>query len=379
MSRIYMIAGEASGDQLGGWLMEALLQQHPSIEISGIGGSAMQAQGLTTLFPMQHLSLMGFAEVIPHIFTLKKYIKKTVEHIEKHKPDVVVTIDSPGFNFRVINALKARAIVSPKYVHYVAPTVWAYKPERAKKTAALCDGLMVLLPFEPPYFEANGLKTQFIGHPIAWWWRDKGDGVACRKRHGIDANAPVLALFPGSRNGEIARHMPLFRQTVARLKEAYPLLESVILLRPENQASFDAYAHDWPCPLHIVTDTAQKKDVFAASNAALAKSGTISLECALAGLPSVTVYKTHPISAWYIRNKLRTPFVNLANILSRKEIIPEFLQEAATPEAVARALAPVISGDTSQRQRLSIIPAMLGANEAESPSQKAAKFISEYL
>lgn len=379
MSRITLIAGEASGDQLGGWLMASLRDTVAPIEFAGIGGQHMQAQGLRSLFPMQDISLMGFAEIIPHLFMLKKRIRQTIEAIEAHPPDILITIDSPGFTFRVVQALKARGRLSCKFVHYVAPTVWAYKPERAEKTARLFDGLMVLLPFEPPYFEKHGLRTCFTGHPMAWWWLEKGDGHACRNHHGVAHSAPLLALFPGSRNGEIKRHMPLFRDTVATLMARHPALETILLVRPENRPTLDAHAKNWPCPMHLVMDVGQKKNLCAASQAALAKSGTIGLECALAGLPGITVYRANPISAWYIRRKLRTPFVNLANILCRAEVIPEFLQEAATPKALADTLSPILSGDVMQSKKLSIVPAMLGANEATSPSDKAAQFVASFL
>ena len=378
MTAIYIIAGEASGDQLGGWLIEALRHKRESIKFHGIGGSAMRAQGLSTLFPMEELSLMGFAEILPHIFRIKRRIKETVADIEAKNPNIVITIDSPGFTFRVVEALRKRGKVPPKFVHYVAPTVWAYKPERAIKTAALFDHLLVILPFEPPYFSKTSLPTHFVGHAVAWWWKEKAQRLAFRTQHRIAEKAPLLALFPGSRKGEITHMMPLFRTTCETLKNNIPNLETAMLVRQEMLTVLKPYIENWPCPLHITHHVEEKKSLFAACDAALAKSGTIGLECALAGLASVITYRAHPISAWYIRKRIRTPFVNLANILCREMVMPELLQEAATPTALADALLPLLNNEHSrseQQRKLSIIPAMLGANEAISPSDKAADII----
>jgi lipid-A-disaccharide synthase len=378
MTAIYIIAGEASGDQLGGWLMEALRQKNESLQFHGIGGSAMRAQGLSSLFPMQELSLMGFAEILPHIFRIKRRIKQTIADIEAKNPNIVITIDSPGFTFRVVEALRKRGKVTPKFVHYVAPTVWAYKPERAIKTAALFDHLLVLLPFEPPYFNKTALPTHFVGHAVAWWWKEKAQRLAFRTQYHIAEAAPLLALFPGSRKGEINHMMPLFRATCEKLKNSIPNLETAMLVRQEMLATLQPYIENWPCPLHITHHMEEKKPLFAACDAALAKSGTIGLECALAGLPGVITYRAHPISAWYIRKKIRTPFVNLANILCREMVMPELLQEAATPATLTDALLPLLTNDTKrkeQQRKLSIIPAMLGANETLSPNDKAANII----
>lgn len=382
MKRIYLIAGETSGDQLGGWLMEALCKARPDVLFYGIGGSSMQTYGLHSLFPMHELSLMGFAEVVPHLLRIKKRIRETVADIEAKTPDIVLTIDSPGFTFRVVKALRERGVVTPKFIHYVAPTVWAYKPERAKKTSALFDVLLTLLPFEPPYFEREGLTTHFVGHPIAWWWKEKENGFAWRKANGIAADAPLLALFPGSRKGELAVHLPIFSNTVARLKQQYPALETTMLVKPEMKPFLLAHTKHWPCMLHLVTDFTQKKSVFAAATLALAKSGTIGLECTLAGLPSITTYRAHPISAWYIRKKLRTPFVNLANILCREMVIPELIQEACNPKTLSTELSRLLGNQEARETQLrkcSILPAMLGANEATSPSEKAAAIVLGYL
>lgn len=376
---IAIIAGETSGDQLGGWLMQALKAKNPTIQFLGIGGANMQAQGLTSLFPMQELSLMGFAEVLPHARNLTRRIRETVAMLLREQPDVLVSIDSPGFNFRVIRALKASGAAKlPKFIHYVAPTVWAYKPERAEKTAKLVDMLLTILPFEPPYFEAHGLKTPFIGHEVAWQWKQKGDGAAFRRAHSIAENAPVLAVFPGSRKGELRRLLPLYKTAVAQLRNQFPALEVILQVPPGLVELTNALTASWSPAPRIITNADNKKDLFAAATAALAKSGTIGLECVLAGLPSINVYRAHPLTAMVVRRLLKTPFVSIANMLLGRLVIAELLQEHASPEAIVNALAPLLADTPERRAQLEAIaeiPVLLGAAESQSPSDKAATLI----
>lgn len=379
--RIYMIAGEASGDQLGGMLVQELRTLDDSIEYRGIGGFSMMQQGIASIFPMRELSIMGFAEVLPHLLSISSRIRQTVHDIETFKPDVLITIDSPGFNYRVVKQLRARGVHVPKCVHYVAPTVWAYKPERAEITAALFDHLLCLLPFELPYFE-DKMKTDFVGHPMAWWWRSKGYAEGFRARHHIQNDVPLIALFPGSRVNELKHHLPLMRATIKKMLEQVPNLHATIYVREDiAQETYDL-TRNWPCPLTLCNDQLQKKQLFAASTVAIAKSGTISLECALAGLPSVTVYKAHPISAWYIRNKIKTPYVHLANILANRMVIPELLQEKCTPESVSEHAVALLNDPKSRSEQvtaLSDISAMLGTDNEVSPSMRAAKIVLEHM
>lgn len=380
--KLYMIAGEASGDQLGGMLVQELRTLNDTIEYRGIGGFSMMQQGIASLFPMRELSVMGFAEVVPHVLRLSRRVKETVRDIEMFKPDVLITIDSPGFNFRIVRMLKERAIHVPKCIHYVAPTVWAYKPERAEKTAKLFDHLLCLLPFEPEYFTKHGLKTDDVGHPMAWWWRSKGHGESFRTRHHIASDNAVIALFPGSRVGEIKRHIPIMRASSKALKEAIPSLHMVMYIREDIAKEVYGLTRNWPCPLTVCDDPLQKKQLFAASDAAIAKSGTISLECALAGIPSVTIYKAHAISAWYVRRLIKTPFVHLANILANRMVVPELIQEGCTATAISEHITDFINDETlktQQIQSLKGIAAMLGTEHEISPSMRAANIVLQYL
>ncbi len=376
--KIALIAGETSGDQLGGWLIEALKKKDPTLNMVGLGGPRMQAQGLKSLFPMEDIALMGITEVLPHYRAVKRRIRQMVAYIEAEKPDILVTIDSRGFTYRVVALLKKRGIHRPCFYHYVAPSVWVYRPKRIYTAAALFDGLFCLLPFEPKYFEPVGLPAHFIGHEIAWYWRDKGNGITFRARHGIKPETPLLALFPGSRRAELKRMLPLFRDTIQKLSIEVPNLELLVMIPDYLRGRLSDELAGWPLKAHLVSNSEDKKDFFAAATAGLAKSGTIALECALAGLPSVTTYKANPLSVAIFRRIVKIKWFNLANILANRMIIPELMQDDATPETLSAALLPLLTDETArtaQRTELENIAALLGANDAQSPSDKAAGII----
>lgn len=378
MTSIGIIAGETSGDQLGGWLLSALRKKLPNARFIGIGGVNMEAQGLKSLFPLHELSLIGVFEILPHVFSIKKRMRETIEFFAQEKPDVLITIDSPGFTLRVVKALRERGLKT-KFIHYVAPTVWSHRPERAATTAALVDSLLVILPFEAQYFWNEGLDTHYIGHEIAWYWREKGDGAAFRKKHNIAPNAPLLVLLPASRSSELKRHLPVFRETVAKLATQVPGLETVMQLPPHLMEAARKATHDWPVKLQLIDNLENKKDLFAASTAALTKSGTACLECALAGLPNVTIYRAHPISAWVVGRMLTVPFVNMPNILLGREVVPEFIQEDFTADKITSGLLPLLTNETERKTQTTAfanIARMLGANETVSPSDKAAEIIA---
>lgn len=379
---IALLAGEASGDQLGGWLMAALKARRAELRFIGLGGPAMQAQGLDSLFPIRDLALIGIAEVLPRARTLRRRIRETVAFLEESRPDMVVSIDVPGFALRVLKQLHARGRVRTRLVHYVAPTVWAYRPKRAQTLAARVDHLLCLLPFEPPYFADTGLPTHFIGHEIAWWWREKGDGAAFRARHSIAPEAPLLAVFPGSRDGEIARLWPVFRATIDRLRATVPNLRLVLQVPDSQLDAVRARCQGWDDTALLLRNTEEKKDCFAAADAALAKSGTIGLECALAGLPHVIAYRANPVSVFLLRRMIRTPYIHLANILLSRPLVPELLQERCTPPLLSETLLPLLlRGDAAAQQRagFAALAPMLGAQDAQSPSDKAADLLLQWL
>ena len=376
------MAGEASGDQLGGWLMAALKAKRSDIEFIGIGGPMMEAQGLTSIFPIRDINLFGMAEILPHVFTIKKRIRQMVEFIEREKPEVVISIDSPGYVLRVLKQLRKRGRTSAKFIHYVAPTVWAYRPERATLMAERFDFLFCLLPFEPPYFDAVKLPNRFVGHEIAWWWKTRGDGAAFRRKHAISADAPLLAVFPGSRNGEITRLWPIFKEGIEQLHSRLPELRVVIQVTAAMIERMRNETKDWPIQPLILVNTEDKKNLFAAATAAIAKSGTIGLECALAGLPSIIAYRMSNITARAVRRMITIKYANLANLLADRMIIPELIQEDCTPEKIAASVLPLLTQTTTrdtQRNELAAIAGMLGVNDSQSPSEKTADIVLSYL
>lgn len=379
---IAIIAGEVSGDQLGGWLMEALKRQQPGIRFIGLGGTHMQTQGLTPLFPMHDIALIGIAEVLPHVRTITRRIREMVEFLEHEQPEMIITIDVPGFALRVLKQLHARGKIRPKLVHYVAPTVWAYRPKRAKIVAERYDHLLCLLPFEPPYFVKEGLATSYVGHEIAWWWKSRGDGARVRAKYGIAAETPILAVFPGSRRGEITRLWPIFRRAIEQLVRDVPTLEIIIQIPADMRGAMETALAGWDVRAHLSTEATAKKDICAAATAALAKSGTIALECALAGVPSVTAYRANPISVFLLRRMIQVKYVNLANLLADRMVVPELLQEHCTPNRIAAALLPLltdVAARDAQIRELTRISAQLGTEEAHSPSEKAAVIILDML
>lgn len=375
--QVYLIAGEQSGDLLGARLMHAL-KRKGEVTFTGIGGTQMQEEGLESLFPMSELSLMGFVEILPHIPRLQRRIKETVADIIARKPDVLVTIDSPGFVFRVARALRRHwpkgAPDSPRFVHYVAPSVWAYKPGRAKKLSQIYDRVLTLLPFEPPYFEAEGMQADFVGHPLVEC-PVTGDGASFRTRHAIASDAKLIAVLPGSRAGELRRHLPILRDTMAKIRETLPHVVTVIPAVPHLMDSIRARTADWPTQLVIVDQSQEKWDAFAAADAAIAKSGTVTLELALTNTPMVVMYKVHPMSAWLMRRMMLTQYVTLVNILEEREVIPELLQEEATAERILRELRTLLSKEHVRQMQLKafdIALRKLGLGAARTPSEKAA-------
>lgn len=369
MPKLYFIAGESSGDLLGARLMQALGDK---AECAGVGGPLMTQAGINSLLPMQDIALIGFAEILPHIFRLKKRIKQTVADVLKHNPDALITIDSPGFTFRVAKALREQGYTG-KLIHYVAPTVWAYKPERALKTAQLFDGLMVILPFEPPYFEAHGLDTCYVGHPIPWEWRNADKEQAPFEKK---PDMFLLGMLAGSRMGEVKRHLPIYYDTLRLLAQEIGEFEVMLPVR-EHLYNFVAEAtQHWPCKVHLLLGDAQKQAAFRACDMLLAKSGTVSVECAMAGVPTLTTYRANPISVWIIRRMVQIKFANLINITAKREIIPEYIQEDCTAEKLSQAILALKNDPEKMQQQMRETTEVLKQlSTGEDPAQKAADFV----
>jgi lipid-A-disaccharide synthase len=371
---IFLIAGEPSGDALGAALMAALnARTGGRVRFAGVGGERMAAQGLQSLVPIQDLAVMGLAEILPRARLILRRIGETAAAVAALNPDAVVTIDSFGFNSRVVRRLRRRGVRVP-LIHYSAPHVWAWRHGRARRMAQWYDHLMVLLPFEPPYFAAVGLACTYVGHPVVETGADRGDGAAFRARHGIDRDRLVLAILPGSRRGEVRRLLPIFRVVLELLLVRYSKIAVVVPTIGGVAREVAAAIKEWPGNPILVLDAEEKYDAFAASDLAIAASGTVALELALAGVPMIVTYQVTRATAYLVRRMATVRFANLINLVLDRPAIPELLQEDCTPEKIAAAAIRLIDDPAvreSQSAALAEGLAQLGVGGI-SPSLQAA-------
>jgi len=367
--KVYLIAGEPSGDLLGSRLMRALKKQMKGdVIFCGVGGETMNMEGLKSLFDIKDLAVMGFMEVVPSIPKILRHLNEIIKDIQKQKPDIVMTIDSYSFSARVHKKLQAIGYEKP-HVHCVAPQVWAWKKGRAKKIGQFVDHLFCLLPNEAQYFEPYGMATTFIGHPVVEGGADKGNAILFRDRYNIPKNATILCLLPGSRKNEIKYLLPVFKDSVEQLRSYVPDLYVVIPTVKTVSDRLLAGLKDWAVPHVIVEGEKERYDAFAAANVALAASGTVSLELAMAGVPHLIAYKVSPLTGAIARRLLKIRFINLLNILADEEIIPELLQDNCTVDKVVDTLRQLLEHpEQATRESLK----KLGLGDSSSPSDKLA-------
>jgi len=372
---IYMIAGEPSGDLLGARLMAGLLElTGGEVDFAGIGGEAMREKGMPSLFPQADLAVMGLAEVLPRIPRILKRLKQTMADIAAKQPAAIITIDSWGFTGRVAKQLKAQGSTVPR-IHYVAPMVWAWKEKRVHQLAARVDLLMCLLPNEPDYFTKAGLPAVHVGHSVLESGAERGDAAAFRTRHAIPAEVPLLCVLPGSRRSETSRLLPVFAETVTLLAAQYPGLQVVVPTVETVADEVAAVVSAWPLPVTVVRGTAERYGAFAASRAALAASGTVALELALARLPMVITYRVTALTAFLIRRLLKVRFACLLNLLMDRLIVPELIQEDCRADILAPAVAKLMDDGPARQTQLAGIGealARLGRGE-DHPSLHAAR------
>jgi lipid-A-disaccharide synthase len=353
---IYLIAGEASGDVLGGRLMAALAARQPGLRFAGIGGERMADHGLASLFPMRELALMGLLEVIPNIATLRRRLQQTIADITARRPAVVVTIDSPGFTFRVLRAI---APLGLRRVHYVAPQVWAWRPGRVRHYHGLWDQLLCLLPFEPAFFARHNLPASFVGHPVLESGADAGNAARFRIRHNLAADAPVLTIMPGSRRTEVSRLLPIFGAALDLIAARVPHLVPVVPLAGPVAETVTAGTAHWPTPPILLDSVEAKHDAFAASAAAMTKSGTSTLELAMAGVPMLVSYRVNPLTAAIAKRLVTVPYASILNLIANHEIIPELIQNACTPQRLATTLLPLLTDPTAATKQRTACQAIL--------------------
>lgn len=377
---VFVVAGESSGDILGASVMGSLQTKlQGRVKFAGIGGPEMQSVGMESIFPMEDLAVMGVFEVLPRLPLLLKRIKETADAVERLKPDVLLTVDAPDFCFRVIKKLKSRGAHVP-VVHFVAPSVWAWRPGRAKKVAGFLDHLLCLLPFEPKYFEREGLGATFVGHPVVTSSIADGDGPSFRARHDIAPDAPVICVLPDNRVGEIERLLPIFAETISILSAQFPGLSIVMPTVAHLEDRVRAATHAWNVPITVVGG-AEKADAFAAADSAIAASGTVALELAMAGLPNVIGYRLNALTAFLARRLLKTRYVNLINIILEREAVPELLQENCTADNLARETARLLDNEHARtEQKAAAFEALkqLGLG-GPSPGARAADVVLGYI
>jgi lipid-A-disaccharide synthase len=349
--KIFLIATEESGDRLGANLMKVLRQRlGGAVRFEGVGGQAMAREGLTSLFPIEQLSIIGLAAVAKQFPKILRLIRETAAAVTQASPDILVIIDSPDFTHRVARRVRARDSSIP-IIDYVSPSVWAWRPGRARAMCAYVDHVLALLPFEPEaYSRLRGPPCSYVGHPLTEQVGMLRPGIDEQKRR--DGQPPVLLVLPGSRRSEVKHHMAVFGETLGRLQAAGVAFELILPTMPHLQDAVGQGVESWPVQPRIVIGEAEKRAAFRIAHAALAKSGTVTLELALAGVPMVTAYKTGAIEAWILLRAINLQSVILANLVVGENVVPEFLQQDCTPEKLSAALRDVLTDSPLRRRQL---------------------------
>lgn len=372
---IFLVAGEPSGDRLGAALMAGLRELAPGVRFAGVGGPLMQAEGLDSLFPMEELSIMGLVEVLPKYRHLKRRIRETAEAALASGATALVTIDSPDFCLRVARIVKD-ARPAMRTIHYVAPSVWAWRPGRAAKMARVIDHVLALLPFEPPYMQAAGMTCDFVGHPVV------AEPLAlAAEADALRAGAPTVLALPGSRRGEVRRLAPVIGQTLSLVKLAHPGAQ---VLLPTVRGVADLVCElsaDWPIRPRILEGAAEKRAAFAAADVAIAASGTVSLELAANRMPMVIAYDMHPLTLWLMRRAARIDTVTLVNLVSETRVVPEFIGKQCRADLIAPALLRLLDDPearAAQTAAMDLTMERLGRG-GEAPGLRAARSVLAHL
>ena len=377
---IAIVAAEESGDALGAALARALMKAESTVQLSGVGGGAMKAAGIASLFPIDELAIIGLTAIPRRLPAIMRRIRETADAIVEARPNALVIIDSPDFTHRVARRVRRRAPEIP-ILDYVSPSVWAWRPGRARAMRDYIDHVLAILPFEPDaHRRLGGPPCSYVGHPLVERIADlrPGPDEAARRL----AEPPLILILPGSRSGEVSRLTNVFGAAIECLSVRIGPIELVLPTVPHIERQVRGSAARWAVQPKIVVDPSEKWAAFRRARAALAASGTVTLELALSGVPMVAAYKLHFVEAVVaraIRLRARLPSVILANLVIGENVVPELLQEDCTPEKLAAALAAVV-GDTEQRrrqiegfQRLDQIMKIGGT----SPSAKAAGLVLE--
>ncbi|TMV08754.1 lipid-A-disaccharide synthase [Ruegeria sediminis] len=382
--RVFLVAGEPSGDRLGGALMEGLKTLAPDVRFDGVGGPLMQAQGLVSRFPMSELTVMGLIEVLPKYFHLKRRIAETAQAVLETRPDVLITIDSPDFSLRVAKLVKAASGI--RTVHYVAPSVWAWRPGRADKMAKVIDHVLALLPFEPPYMERAGMECDFVGHPVV---NEPLASVEEKSRFRSEfglGDAPLLLALPGSRRGEVERLAPVFGEALRMHLSRHPEMRVVVPAVAHIADQVAEQVRNWPGDPVVVDPrgveptlaAAHKRAAFGAADLALAASGTVSLELAAQATPMVISYKLNWLTQKMAERLVKLDTVTLVNLVSDTRAVPECLGPECVPDKIAARLAEVQANPETQTEAMRVTMERLGRG-GESPGLRAAQAVLDRM
>ncbi|QQP87237.1 lipid-A-disaccharide synthase [Entomomonas asaccharolytica] len=340
-----LVAGEASGDILGAGLMASLKQQHPNIQFIGVGGPKMEAEGLVSMFPMERLSIMGLVEVLGRLPELIKRRAKLIKDIIAAKPDVFIGIDAPDFNLGIELKLREAGI---KTIHYVSPSVWAWKQKRVFKIKKACDLVLTLFPFEAKFYEKYDVPVCFVGHPLANTIPLEVDRAAAKTKLGIAQDNKVVALMPGSRGGEVSRLAPVFLKTADIIFKHYPTVKFVIpCANQQRKEQIEQLLVYYQLPITLLDG--QSHEALAACDVVLIASGTATLEALLYERPMVVAYKLASLTYWIAKRLVKTPYVSLPNILAGRLLVPEMIQEQAEPDKLFAELQPLLDGKTKEQ------------------------------
>jgi lipid-A-disaccharide synthase len=374
--RVFLVATEESGDRLGANLMKVLRQRlGGAIVFEGVGGQSMKREGLTSRFPIEELSIIGLAAVARQLPMILRRIRETAAAVTEASPDILVIIDSPDFTHRVARRVRARDPLIP-IVDYVSPSVWAWRPGRARAMCRYVDHVLAVLPFEPEaYRRLRGPPCSYVGHPLTEQialLRPNPDEQARR-----DATPPVLLVLPGSRRSEIRHHMAVFGATLDRLRAEGVAFEPVLPTLPHLQEVVAEGVKDWKVEPRIVVGEREKQAVFRIAHAAFAKSGTATLELAIAGVPMVAAYKAGAVESWILRSMIKLNSVILANLVIGENVVPEFIQQDCTPEKLTSALREILEDSPARRRQIQAfarLDAIMSTGNAP-PSARAADIV----
>jgi lipid-A-disaccharide synthase len=372
---IHLIAAEESGDLLGAALMRALKRQAGALNLAGLGGRAMAAEGLASPFAIDELSIIGVAAIPLRLPAILRRIRETAAAVVRARPDLLVIIDSPDFTHRVGRRVRA-ADPSIAIVDYVSPSVWAWRPSRARAMRAYVDHVLAILPFEPDvHARLGGPPCTYVGHPLSERAGDLRPNEQEQNRRRADP--PVVLVLPGSRSGELNRLLSIFARAIALTAERVGPLELVLPTVPHLADRVRAATAAWPIRPRIVVEPGEKNAAFRVARAALAKSGTVTLELAVAGVPMVTAYKISAIEAFVARRVIRVPSVILANLVLGENVVPDFLQDTCTPERLAEALVPLLEDGPARRRQVEAFARLNQIMQigALAPSERAAEIV----